>query len=324
MTRLTNHRWPVCRTAFAPLLLAALALSGCDRIEAALKDDNLAVASDPVWRADSAMLASTPSILFRIEEGGPGRLAVPFATIGGHGFRPIRMGPRGWRALDLQYLHTGSDLQALRNGRTAGAITLKRGMWEAGTQLDSIRGCNIVPVGLTTGVASDIELAVSGTAPKLNAVSPLGSGELQTALAKIPTLIAPSSGIGTAALSRYRRDVHVVNSGVGTSPTLVVIYDDPEEIADSLVSDIQRPRHFIVVLDKGVYGYRTTFTYTTIGNRSTRSYRLKFLDYVDVDQDGVAELFFSFSYGPSRTGVKAFRYENDAWKEIMFTGVRCL
>lgn len=302
-----------------------VALSGCDRLQAALKDDAALDAGDPVWKADSTLLASSPGILFRIVEGEPGRLAVPFSTIGAQGFRRIRMGPRGWRALDLQYLHAGSSIRAVRNGRVLGAVNMVRGMWDAGTQLDSIPRCNIKPVGLTAGLSTDIQLAIAGPTPKTNPVAALSAGELQQAMSTIPTLIAPSNGIGTSALSQYTREVHVINSGIGTHPTIVVIYNDPEVLPDSLATAIQRPRYFMVILDKGIYGYKTTFTYTTIGNPSGKE-RLRFLDYVDVDQDGVAELFFSYTFRSNRGNysmTKVLRYESDMWKEVMFAPDRC-
>lgn len=302
---------------------AVVSVAGCDRVQSELNEQPvIAAAVDPVWKADSTMLAKSPGILFRIVEGKHGRLAAPFATIGAQGFRRIRMGPRGWRALDLQYLHPGSTLRAVKNGRGAGTIEMARGFWEGGAQLDSLTDCRIIPAGLTAGVDAGTTLAIAGPVPTLNTVAPLSDGELQQAISTIPTLIAPANGIGTSALSRYKRDVHVLNAGAGTHPTILVIYNDPEVLPDSLASLIERPRHFVVMLDKGVYGYKTSFTYTTIGNPSGPE-RLRYLDYLDVDQDGVAELFLGYTFRGKVAATKVLRFESDAWKEIMIAGDRC-
>jgi hypothetical protein len=88
----------------------------------------------------------------------------------------------------------------------------------------------------------------------------------------------------------------------------------------------QRPRQFIVALDKGVYGYRPSFTYSTLGNALTPP-RMRFLDYVDIDGDGKAEIFFGFLYaaGGSLTldATTVLRYDNEAWREVLKEGVRC-
>lgn len=307
----------------APLMALLIVGTGCDRVKAALKDEAMVEAGDPVWKADSTLLADSPNILFRILDGPQGKVAAPIATIGAQGFRKIRMGRRGWRALDVQFLHADNTLGGLRDGRVVGDLSMTRGMWDAGTQLDSLPGCNrLVPIGLVGSPPAGVRMAVAGARPKLNPVSPLSAGEVQDAVATIPTLIAPSSGIATSVLATYKREIYVLNTGIGPRPTIVAIYNDPVPVSDTLSPMGQRPRQFIVILDKGVYGYKTTYTYTTLGNALSAP-RLAWLDFVDVDGDGKAELFFTLKYLKTLDATQVLKYVNDSWKEIFKDGVRC-
>lgn len=305
------------------LLIAAAALtSGCERIKAALKEETGTDPGDPVWQGDSTMLASNPGLLFRVIDHPKGRAVAPIATIGAQGFRRLTMGNRGWKALDLNYLQAGHTLDALRDGRVAGTIRMTRGMWNAGDQLDSLPGCpRVVPAGLAD-VPAGVRLAVAGPRPKLNPVTPLSDGELQAAIATIPTLIAPSSGISTSMIARYQREIHVMNTGINPRPSILVSYNDPEQVSDTLNPMTQRPRQFIVILDKGVYGYRPSYTYTTLGNELSPP-RLTFLDYLDVDSDGKAEVLFGTKLNKQYETTVALRYENEAWREVLRELVRC-
>jgi hypothetical protein len=317
------HR-PMLRNAVRSVFVASLALhGGCDRVKQAVSAGP-AVAGDPVWHGDSALLAGKPTVLFRTFAHEKGRAIAPIATIGTSGFRQLRLGPRGWRAFDVSYLRDGSTLTALRDGRSAGSLRTTRGMWENSGQLDSIPRCNIIPAGLTDASATTI-LALAGRPFPLKLVSALSSGELQEAVANVPTLIAPSVGIAVSKLSSYRREVHVLATGISSRPSILVTYDDPEQVSDTLQPATQRPRQLVVVLDKGVYGYRPSFKFATLGNALSEP-RITFLDYVDIDNDGRAEIFLGFKYrhvDQLLDATKALHYENDAWREIFKESVRC-
>lgn len=302
-----------------PLLTTA----SCDRIKDALKDESLNdAAGDPVWQGDSTLLASKPGFVFRVVESDGRRAVSPIATIGAPGFRAVRMGRRGWRAFDIAYLQSGNTLHAIRDGRVVSDVPMKRGMWEAGSQLDSIQGCRVlIPAGLAD-VGPGIKLLLAGERPSLKAVPGLSAGELATATSTISTLVAPSAGISTSMLARYKREVHVLPTGVTGSPTIVAIYNDPEQVADSVQPIAQRPRQFLVVLDKGVYGYRSTFTYSTLGNSKSPP-RMTYVDFLDTDGDGRGELFFGYYLSGKYDVTVAYKFENDAWRENFREVVRC-
>lgn len=296
-----------------PLALTLLA-AACDtteRVKNALRADQ----GDPVWQGDSAQLAAHPEVLFRVTRDSTGARVVPLATMGPQGFRLLTLSDRGWRSFDLEYLYAGKSLTPYRGGRALAPVTSTRGMWE-GAPLDTIRGCSIMLPGARTTFPEGIEFFTSGKRPPLKPVTPLSAGELQTAIEAIPTLIAPAAGISMSMLPRYQRDVYVAETGNGLRPTIVVVYDDPEVVADSVRQMGARPRHLVVVLDRGVYGYKPTFTYTTLGNKLSPP-RYRYLDHIDVDDDGKSELFFGLKITGAPLYTIVLRYEADAWRELL-------
>lgn len=315
-------RQRVGRTA---VLVSLTVLAGCDRVKQAVSSPPaLQPGVDPAWHADSVLLAAKPTILFRTLEHKQGRAVVPIATTGAFAFRQLKLSGPGWRAFDVNYLRDGNTLTGIRAGRAAGPIHSTRGMWESSGQLDSIPRCNLIPAGLTDAPSS-IRLAVAGAVPSLKPVTALSSGELQAAVATVPTLIAPSVGISITKLAQYTREVHVLATGATTRPSILVIFTDTRPVADSVQPINERPRQLVVVLDKGVYGYRPSYKFATVGNALSDS-RVTFLDFIDVDNDGRAELFFGLKYRHIEHWVdatQALAYQNDAWREIFRESARC-
>ncbi|QJR36011.1 hypothetical protein [Gemmatimonas groenlandica] len=296
-----------------PLALALLS-AACDtteRVKNALKADQ----GDPVWQGDSTLLAPHPEVLFRVTRDSTGPRIVPLATMGPQGFRLLTMSDRGWRSFDIDYLNAGKSLTPYRGGRPLAPVSSTRGMWE-GAPLDTIRGCSLILPGALASIPDGVEFFTSGKRPPLKAVTSLSAGELQTAIDAIPTLIAPAAGISMSMLPRYKREVFVAETGNGPRPTIVVVYDDPEVVADSVRQMGARPRHLVVVLDKGVYGYKPTFTYTTLGNKLSPP-RYRYLDHIDVDDDGKSELFFGLKIKGAPLYTIVLRYEAEAWRELL-------
>jgi hypothetical protein len=295
-----------------------LVISGCSREQQSASDP-----VDPVWVADSTLLATRPPVVFRALDHDGQRVIAPITMRETKGLRRIRLGMRGWRALDSAYLTKGSTLHAVRDGRPIAVATLARRMWEPQGALDSLPGCpRIVPAGLAD-VPPDVHLLVSGPRPQRKSVDELPLGALASALAMIPTLIAPSKGIPTEFLARYTRDVHVVSTGSTSRPTIVALYQDPNPVSDTTQPIAQRPRQLVVILDQGDYGYRPTYVFATLGNALAPS-RLQFLDYVDVDGDGIAELFFGALRNQEIPTTVILRFGRDLmWREVFNEMVRC-
>ncbi len=293
------------------LALLGAACDPTERVKNALRADQ----GDRVWQRDSTLLANHPAVLFRVTREGAGARVVPLAAMGPQGLRLLSLSDRAWRAFDLDYLFGGNSLTPYRAGRSLTPVTSTRGMWE-GAPLDTIPGCAILLPGAVASIPDGVEFFTSGPRPPLQPVSPLSAGELEAALNMIPTLIAPAAGIGMSILPRYRRNVHVAETGTGSRPTIVVVYDDPEVVADNVLQRGERPRHLVVVMDKGVYGYRPTFTYSTLGNKRSPP-RFRYLDHIDVDGDGKSELFFGLGIKGAPLYTIALRFETDAWREVL-------
>jgi len=79
-----------CKPALALALLPMLA--GCDRLKSALQEP---ATGDPVWQADSSLIAKAPPMLFRVLRKQDGDQVLPIATIGEKGFQPLYLSNRG-------------------------------------------------------------------------------------------------------------------------------------------------------------------------------------------------------------------------------------
>jgi hypothetical protein len=303
----------------AALLAALPIVATCsdtrERLQEALKPVEEV---DQKWRSDSTTIARGPDVLYRILPSPDGPKAIPVFTLGEAGLKRLRFGARGWRAFDVAAMSGGDSLYGVRNGRSAGAIPIERGMWERAPTLDSIPGCPVpVPAALLRS-ASVAGLRFATTRPR---PAPMHGGSadnatVQRAVSATANFIAPRLGVSPSNLSRYSREVHVVPSAAGAAPTIVVVYDDPQSLPDSVAPMAERPRHLVIVMDEGTFGYKASFTYTSHGNRLTPP-RLRFLDYLDTDEDGLVELFFGLTLPEYPLYTVVLRRYDDGWRELL-------
>ncbi len=311
-----HHRWCLLRRLGTAACLASLSapLGACERVQTTLK--GTLGTDDPAWQGDSTLLAGKPSVLYRVVRGEPGGpRAVPIATIGARGLRALTLGNRGWRAFDLAYLQRGAALIPYRANEPLAPVASTRGMWE-GAPLDTVSRCTVVLPAALVPIPEGVELLTSGDPPARPAPAGLRDGTIQQALETIPTLIAPTAGVPLSMISRYRRQVFVASTGASATPTIVVTYDDPEVVSDSIRPyPTPRPRQLIVVMDKGLYGYKPSYTFSTLGNNRTPP-RRRFLGFLDADGDGKRELFFGLHADAFPLVTYALRFRADAWTEV--------
>jgi hypothetical protein len=296
-------------------------LSGCEKVKASVR-----AGPDMQWVNDSAFLANKPGVVFRLVPFGDTLMrVVPVASIGAQGARNIRLGNRGWRAFDLTYLQSSVPLHAVRRGRPADGIVTHRGYWEPSPGDSAITGCAaLFPTGYARVSDSHLQLASSVPPTPLKFPQELASAELQEAIDLVPLLIAPTAGISTSQLQRYERRIFQVPSASGANPSIVLEFDDPEVPPDSVQPMGERPRHLIVVLDKGVYGYKPSWTYKSLGNRKDKV-RLRYLDAIDTNGDGLVELFFGARIAAAPRFTVILKFETDVWRETLtFQGNPCM
>lgn len=310
-------------------VMLGILTAACDRGGGKAAADSAAVraasgtgTSDAQWRADSTLIAGEPGVLFRVVRTPTLTQAVPVLRLGA-GFGAIALSPRGWRAFDVAYLYEGRPLTPLRGGTPLAAVRSRRGMWE-GTPLDSLRGCNQLLPGGEVTVPEGAELMVGGRAPRYVAEAELPPGMTDDALRRLSTLVAPSVGIGMAALRRFERTLHVVPNGNDGGASLLALYRDPAPVTDTVDVMAQPARFMAVLMEPGRYGPRATWQYATPAMPGT-SPPLEYLGYLDMDGDGGTELVLGVSDPKFPLHVLIMRREEDRWVQSLFLPlVRCL
>ncbi|WP_409892677.1 hypothetical protein [Gemmatimonas sp.] len=301
-------------------LVAATTLSSCDRVQSALNPPVV----DLGWQADSTLLAANPTLLLRVVRDDKGVRAVPIGTVGARGLRPLGMTPRGWRALDVRLLHSGNSVVPYRGSDPLAPVPIARGMWE-GAPLDTLPGCRVPVPAIAIDVPDGVHLLTSGSTPLRSTSRAIARGELQDVLTVVNTLVAPAAGVALSQMARYTRSVSVVATNATARPTIVVTYEDPTELPDSATRIAERPRQLIVVLDKGVYGYKPSLTFTDV-SASRVAPRRRFLGALDTDHDGKAELYFGLGERIAQGALVTYgyQYEGDAWLErFSYERTRC-
>lgn len=319
MTTFQRFRRPL--TGAFTVVCAAGALGGCDKIKDRLYPSTV----DGAWQADSALLAQSPTVLLRVVRSDKGTRVIPVASIGEKGLRSLNLTDRGWRALDIQLLSAGKSFVPYRGSDAQALVKAERGMWE-GAPLDTLAGCALPAPAAKLDVAEGVELLTSGTTPLRVKPHGISDGELQEVLNVVNTLVAPSAGVSLSKMSRYKRSVSVVGTGATPAPTIVVTFEDPEELPDSVTRLAERPRQLILVLDKGVYGYKPSLTISDV--TATRiSPRRRFLGALDADGDGKSELYFGLARSVARGELVTYSYKfiGDTWTaDWEFSRTRCL
>jgi hypothetical protein len=190
-------------------------------------------------------------------------------------------------------------------------------MWE-GPPLDTIAGCAIQVPFAAVSLPDGVELATVGAPAPTFATDTEGSGLSGAALADVADavdkLVVPTAGIPLAELPRYQRRVQAVRTSRAGPPTVVISYRDPNGATETGPQVGQRPRQLIVVLDKGVYGYKPAYTFTDISATRADMPR-RFLGGLDVNADGTAELFFGLEDPAYPLVTFVLRRGDDSWSD---------
>jgi hypothetical protein len=293
--------------------VTVLAFSGCEKLKTKLYPKDEAVV-DQSWIRDSVFVAKGPRLLFRVVKKGGEDLMIPIAVLENSNLRALRMSKRGWTYLDIMAFREGKSLIPVMSGLAGPPTKISQGMWEnAAAPLDSLRGCpNVIPL-VKLPLPAGAELAVLNyTLP--TGLKTLSPGEVDYALSGVPQLVAPTIGIGASQLARYTRNVRQILRKDG-DPAVLAEYHDESEIRDTGAVAARRPRHLIVIMEKGVYGYRPGWVYHSTGALNDRP-ALRFLDSMDIDGDGKSELFFGVTVPDGGSYTLAFRQRNDSWFEM--------
>lgn len=295
--------------------VTALLAAGCKGMRDNLDSKLYAAADQTGWTRDSIFVSSKPPVLFRVYRKGPSQYIYPIASLGKAPPTTLRLATkRGWGFFDIKLLFEGSDVTPIQNGAGGSPVKTLRGMWEVpAIPLDTLPGCPgaTLPMGLVS-VPEGTELVVANyklpTGLKL-----LSPGELQEAIREVPLLVLPTVQISGEQLAEYSRSVRQVPRA-GADPAILLEYHNESTRTDTSVVGQRRPKHVVIVLEKGVYGYRPSWVYKTTGKVNDLPI-LRLLDVVDADMDGRAEIFFYVKVSLVDSYVLAFREGNDTWME---------
>lgn len=295
--------------------VTVLLSGGCKGMRDSIDSKLYATNDQSAWKLDSGLVSSSPAVLFRVFRKGSSQYIFPIALLSKSPPSTLRLATkRGWGLFDINLLFEGRPVTPTQRGFASAPAKMLRGMWEVPSiPLDTLAQCTgaVLPMGLVS-VPAGTELVVANyklpTGMKL-----LSAGELQDATREVPLLVLPTVQISSEQLGRYSRAVHQIPRA-GADPAILLEYHDESAHTDTSVVGQRRPKHAIIVLEKGVYGYRPSWVYKTTGKTNDMPV-LRFLDVLDADLDGRAEIFFYVKVGPEASFVMAYHGANDTWIE---------
>ena len=295
--RLARSRRQAKRASPARLALATVAslltLGACD-VPPQIRNACGTIRRPHAGRATACCLQAPPTCCFACAPTPAARMWCRSPRSGTDGLHALRLSGRGWREFDAEYLQTGRTDHAppaRRLGRGGPHVPRHVAARRHAARLAQLPGRDPHRTRVRTG-SSDGSFSCRPSPPAGSArrsstrrhdvAAEIDQGAPERGNARGAVLGHPARG----NLSRYQRRVHQIPAGVNGSSSLLVEYNDPSPLPDTVATFGERPRQLIVVLDKGRYGFRPTFTFSTVGTRGTPP-RLQFLDYLDLDDDGV-------------------------------------
>lgn len=268
-------------------------------------------------------LAAHPTILFEVfgETGDP--RMIPLAAIENGKLKRIQLTPSGWHRFDAIYLRAGMTYPLYDDGRAAGTVDVRQGMWEKpGDPIYSLPGCHtLTPLAAVT--THPLHAAPSFTVEYLASTTPIGHDHAPTALApaevqaiarRVSAQAAKDAGIDPKRLDSL--DFHAVafNSGATPAPTIVASFIDPA--AENSTSAAATTTHLFVIADRdSANAYRATYVHRVDGPLGTADFR-RYVDHLDLNGDGVDEIVTeAWVYGGD-THLSVLTWRGERWQEL--------
>lgn len=294
----------------------ALLFGGCKGMRDKIDEKLYAKADDGGWIRDSTLIVSKPQVLFMVTEKGSSQYVFPIAQLTSSGPQTLRLATkRGWGFFDINMLFEGKPITPIRESTLLEPTKSLRGMWEVpSVPLDTNPTCTgaMLPMGLVSFPAGT-KLAVANYKGSSGARA-LSGGELESAIRDVPLLVMPTIQISASQLDRYTRKVQQIPR-VNADPAIMIEYHDDSPVADTGVVGVRRPRHVLMVLEKGIYNYRPTWIYKTTGGKGDMPI-LRTLDVIDTDGDGRGEIIARWNVLPTRFFLMAYKESNGTWQEF--------
>jgi hypothetical protein len=292
------------------LLLAA----GCDKPSAEPAADAAAAA------VPDTDLSGNPTILFTVfgERTAP-RIA-PIAVARGRVLEAIRLSPQAWQDFDSAYFTAGKKYSVYRNGTLAGEVEIVRGMFDPDSGvLYTVPGCrDVVPQAIGR---------LRGTIPLEESVELLGSSVMLTqptdrrALPRyaetegrsLANAVAAGANIGAEDLSQLNFHARYLRTGIPPlGRTLLASFVDPD--AGDLGPGAGSTAMVLALAEDSSGVMRPSYQHAVVGDaRSVESQRI--VNYVDLDADGVSELFLETWKFAGLPNMAVLSYVDGRWRE---------
>lgn len=290
---------------------------GCDKAKE-LAGGARAQAAVPA--SEQLDLSRKPEILFQVFGERDDPRMIPIATIDAGRLKPIHLSAAGWKQFDAMYMRAGMSYPLFRDGRPAGTVEVRQGMWEKASPLYSLPRCELLtPLSavtmdgsLRTGYTVEY-LASTATLGSAPAGKPFSSAQAEAAARALGAAVAVDAGITRRTLDSLDFRAVSIMTGTTDAPTIVASYVDPgAEMASAAEG---QTAHVFVIGDRDAAGgYQASFTHTVNGPISKAEYR-RFVDHLDIDSDGTDEIVLEgWEYG-GETFLSVLAYDDGRWRE---------
>lgn len=294
--------------------------TSCDKAKDLAGRQGQAVAPEPP-ESQRFAVEKKPDVLFQVFGERDDPRMIPIAAVEGGTLKTIVLGSAGWRTFDSLYTRAGAAYTVYRDGRAAGTVTVRQGMWDKPeAPIYSLPRCQLlVPLAavMVAGVDNSgytVEfLASSATF----AARPQGKPMARDAAIASGKAVAYAVG-KTAGLERVRLDSLdfygiAIQTGATSEPTLIASFIDPG--AGDETAGESRSAHVFVIADHKGAAYEPTFTQSVNGATASAAFR-RYLDHLDINGDGVDEIIVEgWQYGGD-TQLIALAYRGGRWEEI--------
>ena len=246
---------------------------------------------------------------------------IPIAAVEGGTLKAIALGAAGWRTFDSVYTRAGAAYTVYRDGRAAGTVTVRQGMWEKPeAPIYSLPRCQLlVPLAavMVTGVDNSgytVEfLASSSTFAARQQGKPMARDAAIASGKTVAYAVGKTAGLERARLDSLDFYGVAIQTGATSEPTLIASFIDPG--AGDETSGESRSAHVFVIADQKGGAYEATFTQSVNGATASAAFR-RYLDHLDINGDGVDEIIVEgWQYGGD-TQLIALAYRDGRWAEI--------
>jgi len=265
-------------------------------------------------------LSGHPTVLFTVfgERTSP-RIA-PIAVARGRVLEALKLSPAAWQDFDAKYFAPGTKYSVYRNGTLAGEVEISRRMFDADSGvLYTVPGCrNVVPQAVGR---------LRGTIPLEESVELLGSSNVLTqtvdrrALPRyaetegrsLASAVAAGAGIGAEDLSQLNFHARYLRTGIPPlGRTLLASYVDPN--AGDLGPGAGSTAMVLALAEDSSGVMRPSYEHAVVGDaRTVESQRI--VNYVDLDGDGVNELFLEAWKFAGLPNTAVLSYVDGRWRE---------